>query len=361
MRLFECQCCGQQLFFENTKCERCGHRLGFRPQAFRLLALDPAESGSWVEAGGPKIPLFFCANAEHGACNWLVNEGETYCLACRHNHVIPPLHIPDDLRRWIKIEGAKHRVFYTLLRLGLPVPGRTERPDGLAFDFLDDTAAPTPVMTGHADGLITLNVREADDDERERRRTQLGEPYRTLLGHMRHEIAHFFWNVLVRDEPQILERFRETFGDEREDYGQALQRHYATGAPPDWQDRFVSAYASSHPWEDFAETFAHYLHIVDTLETAHAFGITLHPRTSHGAALETEIDFDPYRSSPVERLVDAWLPLTFAVNALNRSMGQPDLYPFVLSPAAIAKLGFIHALVHPAARAAQLMGAAVGV
>ena len=364
MRLFECQCCGQQLFFENTKCERCGHRLGFRPQAFRLVALDPANANggreAWIEAGGPTIPLYFCANASHGACNWLVNENETFCLACRHNRTIPSLDNAVNRRRWTQIEAAKRRVFYTLLRLGLDIPSRAERDDGLAFDFLDEAATPAPLLTGHAQGLITLNVREADDAERERRRTELGEPYRTLLGHMRHEIGHFFWERLVRDEPNILGRFRATFGDERADYGQALERHYAQGAPGDWANRFVSAYASAHPWEDFAETFAHYLHILDTLETAYAFGLELHPRTRHGAELEADIVFDPYRAGPVEQLIEAWLPLTFAVNALNRSMGQPDLYPFVLSPTAIHKLGFVHALVHPAERAAQLMGARVG-
>jgi hypothetical protein len=358
MRLFECQCCGQQLYFENTVCERCGHRLGFRPQAFSLIALEAAGDG-WIEAKGPAIPLRFCANADDGACNWLVNAeaGETFCLACRHNRMIPDLSDLANLRRWTQIEQAKHRAFYTLLRLSLPLPTRAEDPEGLAFDFQDAPGpGAAPVMTGHDNGLITLNVSEADDDERERRRTQMGEPYRTLLGHMRHELGHFFWDRLVRDDSEALAACRRIFGDEQADYNAALQVHYQRGAPADWQRRFVSSYASAHPWEDFAETFAHYLHIVDTLETAHAFGMAVRPRTQHGGEIGADMDFDPYRASTMERIIEAWLPLAFAVNSLNRSMGQRDLYPFVLSPPAVAKLSYIHALVHPASRAALLQG-----
>src|SRR6202047_3353338 len=168
----------------------------------------------------------------------------------------------------------------------------------------------------------------------------MGEPYRTLLGHFRHEIAHYYWDRLVADSPAI-EEFRQLFGDEREHYGAALQQHYADGPAPDWAERFVTAYASSHPWEDFAETWAHYFHMVDTLETAFAFGLRLRPTVAKGAGLAAAIDFDPY-AAEMDRIIDAWLPLTFAVNSINRSMGQPDLYPFVLSPAVISKLAFLH-------------------
>jgi hypothetical protein len=199
-------------------------------------------------------------------------------------------------------------------------------------------------MTGHANGLITINLAEADDAERERQRTRMGEPYRTLLGHFRHEIAHYYWDQLIADTPH-LEEFRQVFGDERSDYAAALQAHYANGAPPDWPDRFVTSYASSHPWEDFAETWAHYFHMVDTLETARAFGLIVRPRVSKGADLAMSVDFDPHHAD-MERIVDAWLPLTFAANSINRSMGQPDLYPFVLSPVVILKLTFIHNRIH---------------
>jgi hypothetical protein len=201
-------------------------------------------------------------------------------------------------------------------------------------------------MTGHDNGLITINLAEADDSERERMRHQMGEPYRTLLGHFRHEVAHYYWDRLVRDAPGI-EAFRQLFGDEREDYGAALQRHYANGPPPDWQERFVSAYASTHPWEDWAETWAHYFHMVDTLETASAFGMRVRPRVTKGADLSAAIDFDPH-SANMDRIIDSWLPLTFAVNSINRSMGIADLYPFVLAPPVIVKLSFIHDRIHAA-------------
>jgi hypothetical protein len=216
----------------------------------------------------------------------------------------------------------------------------------LAFDFLSDLDNPAPaassVMTGHADGVITINLAEADDAERERRRRQMQEPYRTLLGHFRHEIAHYYWDRLVAGSAK-LEEFRQIFGDERADYGQALQHYYASGAPADWDRHFVSAYAAAHPWEDFAETWAHYFHMVDTLETAGSFGLAVTPKVSKGLA--TRINFDAHKAG-MKRLIDAWLPLTFAANSMNRSMGLPDLYPFVLSPPAITKLTFIHERIH---------------
>jgi hypothetical protein len=260
--------------------------------------------------------------------------------------MIPDLSLLENASNWRKIESAKHRLFYTLLKLRLPLSTREEDTEGgLAFDFL---AAPrhdsAPVMTGHQCGLITLSLSEADDSERERQRRQMGEPYRTLLGHFRHEIAHYYWDRLVKDSPSLGE-FRQLFGDERQDYGASLQKHYAEGAPANWSERFVSTYASVHPWEDFAETWAHYFHMVDTLETAGAFGMRVRPKLSKGADLTTSIDFDPHAAT-MERIIDSWLPLTFAVNSINRSMGIADLYPFVVGPAVIVKLSFIHERIH---------------
>jgi hypothetical protein len=213
-------------------------------------------------------------------------------------------------------------------------------------------------MTGHDHGLITLNIAEADDVERERRRHSMGEAYRTLLGHFRHEIGHYYWDRLVRDRPAALARCRQIFGDERQDYEGALSRHYGEGPPTDWRGRFVTTYASAHPWEDFAESFAHYLHIVDTLETASAFRLCIEPRIARGAELSAAIDFDPRRMDGVQSILREWLPLTFAVNSLNRGMGQPDLYPFVLSQAVVGKLGFVHDLVRgsPVSRGDESQG-----
>jgi hypothetical protein len=348
MRLFECQACSQPLYFENSGCESCGRRLGFLPERREITALDWA-GDHWRALAAPERPVRFCANAEHGFCNWLVatDDDEPFCLACRHNRTIPDLGWSENGARWRRLEEAKRRLFYTLLSLRLPLTRRPEDPQGLAFDFLADLSegvpqAP-PLLTGHDNGLITINIAEADDAERERRRHAMGEPYRTLLGHFRHEVGHYYWTVLVeRAGEAVLAGFRAAFGDERADYGSALQRHYAEGPPPDWQTRYISAYASAHPWEDWAETFAHYLHMVDTLETAAAFGLRVRPRVSRAEAMSTDLAFDPHRVQALERLVEAWLPLTFAVNSLNRSMGQPDLYPFLLAPTVIGKLAFVH-------------------
>jgi hypothetical protein len=248
--------------------------------------------------------------------------------------------------RWRKIEVAKHRLFYTLLKLRLPLVTRIEDPEGLGFDFIADQdggGGHAQVMTGHDSGLITINLAEADDPERERQRFEMGEAYRTLLGHFRHEIAHYYWGRLVACS-SFLQEFRNIFGDERKDYATALHAHYAEGPPPDGPEHFVSAYASVHPWEDFAETWAHYFHMIDTLETAGGFGLTLRPKVAKGMELAARIDFDPHHA-PLERIIEAWLPLTFAVNSINRSMGLPDLYPFVLAPPVIVKLAFVHRLI----------------
>ncbi|WP_018043078.1 putative zinc-binding peptidase [Methylobacterium sp. 88A] len=347
MKVFQCQACDQPVSFESTECDSCQRRLGYVCQSHEMSALEP--SGSvWHAYADPAQKYRFCANSDYHACNWLVPEDsqDRYCTSCRHNRVVPDLALDWNLTRWRQIEAAKHRLFYSLLRLDLPLMTREENPaTGLAFDFLVDPAESysvgPPVLTGHRSGLITLNIAEADDVERERRRMLFGEYYRTLLGHFRHEIGHYFWNVLVRYDPSIW-AFRELFGDERASYGMALQRYYAQGAPPDWQESYVSAYATSHPWEDFAETWAHYLHIVDTVETASAFELHLRPRLRSSAPEPVVIDFDPYQSPDLDRLVSVWLPLTYAVNSLSRSMGQPALYPFKLTPAVIAKLAFVH-------------------
>lgn len=357
MKLFECQNCGQLVYFENTRCERCGMALGYLPDPGTLTALEAQEDGSWKALVPAPGPLRYCANEAHAACNWLVpaDGPDTFCPACRHNHTVPDLAVPENLARWQKLEVAKRRLIYTLIALRLPRATRAEDPEhGLAFDFLADVkteAHAERVMTGHASGLITINIAEADDAERERIRTEMGEPFRTLLGHFRHEIGHWYWDMLVADQP-VIDEFRAIFGDERADYGEALAANYRDGPPPGWQENFVSTYAASHPWEDFAETWAHYLHIVDALETAAAFGLRIRPVAGDDLSLATRIDFDPHHAATIERLIEAWLPLAFAVNSLNRSLGQPDLYPFVLSPQVIAKLGFVHGLIHPEARAA---------
>jgi len=348
MKLFSCQGCGQLLYFENVRCENCGRTLGYLADITDISALDPAEGGGWTVLAAPQKAYKFCLNYDAGMCNWMVPaDDETgFCAACRHNRVIPDLSVPGNDVLWRKLETAKHRLFYSLLRLGLPLENRADNPEhGLAFDFLADAPEThaSEVMTGHDNGLITLALKEADDAVREKVRGEMGEPYRTLLGHFRHEIGHYFWDRLVATDEAMLNAFRALFGDDREDYGEALKRHYAQGAPPGWQDSFISMYATTHPWEDFAETWAHYLHIVDTLETASAFGMKIKPRAARGHIAAT-IDFDPYTTRRWDQVIDAWLPIEFATNSMNRSMGLTDLYPFLLSDKAIEKLGFVHAL-----------------
>lgn len=345
MAVFPCPFCRQLLQFEARACRSCGHAVGYRPSADAFLVLDAA-AGRWTGPEGETVEARPCANARYGACNWLVESDapEDRCRACRHNRVIPDLGVPGVLERWRKIEEAKRRLIRSLLLLGLPLENRADRPDGLAFDFLYDASAEqghAPAMpTGHEGGLITLNLIEADDVARERIRREMGEPYRTLLGHFRHEVGHHYWSRLIEQGP-MLEEFRALFGDERQDYGAALAAHHSKGTDlATASEDHVSNYATAHPWEDFAETFAHFLHIVDTLATLGEFGMGMGPVPGPGPD-EPAVDFDPYRAG-TGRLAERWIPFAFALNAINRSMGQPDLYPFRLTPGVVLKLDFIN-------------------
>ncbi len=351
MKLFSCTHCGNTVYFENATCERCGHQLGFLPKQSRLVSLVE-DGGLWSSPAIADDAFVFCANAAHGACNWLIPAapgGDIYCAACRHNETIPPIGDPANLQRWQTIERAKKRLFYSLIRLGLPLRTRNEDPQhGLAFRFLADGVTEADrVMTGHDNGIITIALSEADDAEREYRRTSMNEPYRTLLGHFRHEIGHHYWDLLVDGQPAH-DQFRALFGDETADYGQALQAHYANGAPPGWFHTHISAYATAHPWEDFAETFAHFLHIIDTVEMADAFGVRARPRTGDETLALPPVTFDPYLEPDMAAIIEHWIPLTLLLNNLNRAVGQADAYPFVLTPQVIEKLAFINTLVHQA-------------
>lgn len=350
MKLFQCSNCGQPVYFDNRVCVACGGQLGFLPEFGSMYTVAPVGGGLWQSAVLAGKSLLFCANASTDVCNWMLTDAQPgpYCTACRHNRIVPVTDRPEGLRRWQRIAQAQRHLFYSLMRLNLPRPDRNEDPEaGLVFDFLADELDAdgniVPAMTGHEDGLISLRAAEADDETRESIRVSMNEPYRTLLGHFRHEIGHFYWAQLVRDDQTLVAEARTLFGDERQDYAEALQRNYEHGPPADWQDRFISTYASCHPAEDFAECWAHYLHIVDTLETARAFGLSTDPQRRGMAA---EVDFDPYAEENVQALVDAWIPLSVALNSIQRSMGQPDSYPFVLSRPVIEKLDFICRLTH---------------
>jgi hypothetical protein len=322
------------VFFENAVCLSCKRELGFVPEHLQLSALEPRADGSFETTWGPRRK---CSNySELSACNWMVTADgvDTLCAACRLNHTIPNLSVPENRELWAAVEKAKRRLVYSLMRLGLALRSKQQAPEtGLAFDIKADEGN-TQVLTGHNDGLITLNLAEADSAEREKIRSAMRERYRTLLGHFRHEIGHYFWDRLVKDGPRLSE-FRRLFGDESQDYAAALRCHYSSGPHYNYADSFISAYASAHPWEDFAETFAHYLHLEDTLETAHEFGFTSHvPQRMSIVEL-----------SAFEPLMKDWNELVIALNELNRSMGLPDAYPFAISPLVRQKLQFVHALV----------------
>jgi len=342
MQLFHCAHCQNLVYFENHQCVNCGHALAYLPDHRRMVSLEgEGEEKTTPAAPGQKYRL--CANyTKNNTCNWALPAESPHelCESCRFTRVIPDLSLPEWHAAWYKLEVAKRRVLYEIAMLGLPlVPKADDEAKGLAFEFLADSPS-APVMTGHANGVITIALIEADDAERERRRQQLHEPYRTLLGHFRHEIGHYYWDRLIRDGGRR-EGFREIFGDETADYASALQTHYAAGVPRDWSDRFISAYASAHPWEDWAETWTHYLHMVDSLETAEATGVQVESLLSAPAAADE-----------FEAMLQKWHGLTHTLNNLNRSLGLNDAYPFVLSPPAVAKMRFVHQVIRAAADAA---------
>jgi hypothetical protein len=354
-RAFKCQC-GRHVFFRNSLCTACSTPLGYLPSRGAVVPLAPGGAeGRWLvpdDASEYKR----CANLDTPAgCNWLLAADDPLdlCIACRLNRTIPDLSDPDNQRYWGAIEVAKRQLVSQLLSLGLPVKSKDkEDPEhGVMFDFLRSPPEGPAVMTGHANGLITLNVEEADDALREKIRRDLHEPYRTLLGHLRHEIGHYYWDRLVRDS-EWLEPFRQVFGDERADYAAALKANYENGPPPDWATKFISAYASTHPWEDWSETWAHYLHVVDSLGTALGFGFD---------AEDLETSVEPFTKQDLYKpddpgadnflkLLNGWIELTMVLNELARSMGQHDFYPFVMSRPVVSKLQFVHLVVQDAGR-----------
>ncbi len=352
MKMFSCPNCSGRLYFENAACLRCGTNVVYRPFTADFAPV-------------PSPGVFTCSNASECACNWAVDAEGDLCAACRLTRTIPDLTIEGNRHRWIKVEGAKKRAVYTLIAFGLDISPKLSPGDefGLAFDLLGDevTGGGGPggerVLTGHDNGNITLNIAEADAPEREKMRIAMGERYRTVLGHFRHELGHYYWDRLIRDDNAWLDRFRAVFGDETKDYMAALNRHYSEGAPFDWQQRHVSPYAASHPWEDWAEHWAHYIHITDTLEMVAALNFPLGrldapgardlpPNEANYADRTARREALPAALLPVEfdDILKRWLVLSEASNAINRCMGLPDLYPFVISEVAAEKLRFVHEL-----------------
>ncbi|MCG7607050.1 hypothetical protein BA059_13400 [Mycolicibacterium sp. (ex Dasyatis americana)] len=335
MRDFNCPRCGQRLAFENSLCLSCRSPLGFSLDDMALLVItDEGQGGHTGAVDANQYRL--CANLHLAECNWLVRVGDDpLCLSCRLTRTRPDDTDTEALASFAEAERAKRRLIAELHELKLPIVSRAEDPQfGLAFDLLSSQFE--KVFTGHHNGVITLDLAEGDDVHREQLRIAMEEPYRTLLGHFRHEIGHYYFYRLVAPSRDYSARFAELFGDPDADYQAALDRHYNDGPEPGWEDDFVSSYATMHAAEDWAETFAHYLHIRDTLDTAAAFGFAPSGAT-FGRRLLGPAGFDT--------IVAMWLPLAWSLNMVNRSMGHDDLYPFVLAPAVLEKMRFVHSVV----------------
>src|SRR6476469_9989103 len=337
VRDFNCPNCGQRLAFENSLCLSCGSRLGFSPDDMALLVIA---SGADSDHGGAvdSSEYQLCANLHLAECNWLVEKGPAprlLCRSCALTRTRPNDADTKAMSAFAAAERANRRLIVDLHELKLPIVGRDEDPQyGLAFDLLSSETE--KVLTGHHNGVITLDLAEGDDVHREQLRVAMAEPYRTLLGHFRHEIGHYYFYRLVTPSPEHTQRFDELFGDPNADYQAALGRHYSEGAPTGWDKTFVSSYATMHPAEDWAETFAHYLHIRDTLDTSAAFGFAPAGGT-----------FDRRSLGPrgFDTIIDVWLPLAWGLYMVNRSMGKDYIYPFVLPPAVLEKMRFVHQVI----------------
>ncbi|MBZ5737994.1 zinc-binding metallopeptidase family protein [Nocardioides mangrovi] len=329
MKSYRCRVCDNALYFENSVCMSCGTALGYSRDERAIVPVD--ERGSYVDASG--LVWWVCCNLDLSGCTWLATVEGGQCTACDLTRTRPADDDVEGLAQFRLAEQAKRHLVAELDGLGFPVVAKTvDAENGLAFDLLSTTDRGTDenVVIGHADGVITIDLAESDDAYREKVRARLDEPYRTMLGHFRHEIGHYYEWQLVRGDDRMA-RCRELFGDESADYQAAIDRHYAEGAPVGWEDEFISTYATMHPFEDFAETWAHYLHICDTIETAGEFGLTaVAPVTAFSAFGDV--------------VAGVWVPLAVALNMVNRSMGKDDLYPFVIPPRVVEKLEFVASL-----------------
>ena len=343
MKTYHCSC-GQTIFYENSLCLACGSELGFCPTCRNMVSLVAGDDGT-PRCGNAKCgaTLIKCANyTEHDVCNRCVAtpSEETLCDCCRINDTIPDLTVAGNKAKWFRLEAAKRRLFYDLGELGLPYGTEADGIEPpLRFDFKADgipqfilwrrVGNAERVYTGHAAGRITINIREVDSVEREKLRVDLGEAHRTLIGHFRHEIGHFYWDVLVKGRRE--EECIAVFGDHNNPtYSEALERHYKEGAPANWPEHYISGYATMHPWEDFAETWAAYLDMVSVLDTAEHAGFG-------GATRMVYADIDP--------IIARYKELGIVLNEFNRGMGLLDVVPEVFVPAVVEKLRYIHRLV----------------
>ncbi|MEB3767832.1 zinc-binding metallopeptidase family protein [Acinetobacter sp. MD2] len=346
MKIFYCQNCQHRVFFQNTVCENCSSVLGFQLNRNTMGTFAKIDALTWRSLDLEDQSLYYkpCHNYHtYQACNWVIpaQQSNPYCESCQLTHTIPDLSEPQHLNYWRHIETAKRRFLYLTKQLDI-FPRPKQNPEdhlGLQFNFLMPYPD-QPVLTGHAGGVITLNASEADVVIRVKTRMHMEENYRTLLGHFRHESGHYYFDLMQHYCPDWLDEFRHYFGDERTDYGEALAVYYENGPQKNWTDFYVSRYACAHPWEDWAETWAHYLHMADTLDTAYHSGLSLEGKLP----TDPQIYFTeaPLLARDFELVINNWFALTYILNALNRSMGLDDAYPFVLSNPVLDKLRFIH-------------------
>ena len=375
MKTFKCNCENQQiLFFESQSCLACHRVVGVDDTFNKVEPYDfDEESGYYYKASQSKVPYQKCDNHKtYHACNGMVNmdifvpvpnKDEVLCFACRFNETIPDLTIVKHIPLWKKMEVAKRRAIYTLKELNLPLENIVQNEEsGLSFDFITDRDVEDhfvskledqeTVFTGHNNGHITINLAEADEVARSHTKIAMSEKYRTLLGHFRHELGHYYFNKLILISKEKHELCKKYFGNDEEDYSKALKKYYKKGAPKDWDKDFISEYATMHPYEDWAETWAHYMHIMDTLETAKNFNIT---GSTTGKTQENEnvgdlnLPQDSYffsSQTSINTILDTWMDFAIILNSLNRSMGMNDAYPFVLTQAVRTKLSFIHHAIH---------------
>ncbi|GAB3775640.1 hypothetical protein FB382_004191 [Nocardioides ginsengisegetis] len=330
MKAFRCRVCDNPLHFENSVCVSCGTALGFSRSERAIVPLD--DTGRYVDPAG--LVWHVCANLNLSGCTWLAPVEGASCFACGLTRTRPSDHDLEGLANYPLAEQAKRHLVFELDGLGFPVVGKDpatggDEENGLAFDLLSSSNG-EDVTIGHENGVVTIDLAESDDAYREKIRAQLAEPYRTMLGHFRHEVGHYYEWQLVRGDERFT-RCRELFGDESIDYAAELQRHYEQGPPDGWEQSHISTYATMHPFEDFAETWAHYLHICDTIETAGEYGLT---------AVSSPALFSSFR----DLVVGIWVPLSIALNMINRSMGKDDLYPFVIPAPVLDKLDFVASL-----------------
>jgi hypothetical protein len=325
VKSFRCRVCDNPLYFENSVCVSCGTNLGFSRAERAIVPVD--DTGRYVDPSG--ADWFVCANLNLSGCTWLATVQGGLCSCCQLTRTRPADDDIEGLVNFPAAEQAKRHLVFELDTLGFPVVGKDQdEENGLAFDLLSSVAE--NVVIGHEDGVITIDLAESDDAYREKVRATLAEPYRTMLGHFRHEVGHYYEWQLVRGDERF-QRCRELFGDESKDYQAEIQRHYDEGPADGWDQAYISTYATMHPFEDFAETWAHYLHICDSIETAGEYGLT---------SVASPAVFSSFR----DLVVGVWVPLSVALNMINRSMGKEDLYPFVIPTPVLDKLDFVASL-----------------